>query len=243
MGKHVPLYEWPLEEAIHNNEQGLWRESYKENCDRARVIERAIGEHYHDNVLEDCVQPLIERYGFDRVNWVLANTVQQKMQDGRFSQNNKAWARGIYIPRDDVRWHFCVESHPGLTDIFLNQARRAWQALGLFDRSHCISETDGETDYTGQVLVLKPTVLKDAFKTPEDQLFLAEGGFGCSPSASGRKVFGKFLKDGEEAHFYRQDFLGVIKDECLPDWARESLAKIHEAQAPDEDEGMTMEGM
>ena len=50
------------------------------------------------------------------MNWVLANTVQQKKEDGRFSQENKAWARQIYIPHDEVRWHFCVESHPGLTD-------------------------------------------------------------------------------------------------------------------------------
>lgn len=243
MGKYPPLYEWSLEEAIHNNEQGLWRESYRENCDCARAIERAIEEHHHDNVLEDCVQPLIDRYGFDRVNWVLANTVQQKMEDGRFSPDNKTWARGIYIPHDNARWHFCVESHPGLTDLFLNQARRVWQALGLFDRSHCLSEKNGLIDYTDQVTVLKPTVLNDKFKTPEDQLFLAESGFGYSPDARGQKVFGTFLKDGEEAQFNRQDFLGVLMDEYLPDWARESLAKIRAVQAPDEDEGMTMSGM
>ena len=98
-------------------------------------------------------------------------------------------------------------------------------------------------DYTDQVTVLKPTVLKDKFKTPEDQLFLAESGFGCSPDARGQKVFGKFLKDGEETQFNRQDFLGVLQDEYLPDWAKESLAKIHEAQALDEDDGMTMGGM
>lgn len=239
MSEHKPLYIWSLDYAVRSNERDLWRESYRENCDCARAIERAISENYHDNSLDDCVQPIIERYGFDRVNWVLANTIQEKQDDGRFSQENKAWAKGFYIPHDDVRWHFCVEAHPGLTDIFTNQARKAWQALGLFDASQCESEKDGQLDYEGKVLVLKGDVLKDRYKTPEDQLFLADGGFGCRPNSRGRKVFGKFLKDGEDTHFYREDFAGILKDEYLPDWARE---KLNELQPPGESEspGMTM---
>ena len=118
MQNYKPLYLWSLEEAIRNNEKDLWRESYKENCDCARTIEKAITDayNYEKSCLTACAKPVIEQYGFDRVNWVLANTVQQKKEDGRFSQENKAWARQIYIPHDEVRWHFCVESHPGLTD-------------------------------------------------------------------------------------------------------------------------------
>ncbi len=237
MSEHKPLYIWSLDYAVRSNERDLWRESYRENCDCARAIERAISENYQDNSLDDCVQPIIDRYGFDRVNWVLANTIQEKSDDGRFSQENKAWAKGFYIPKDDVRWHFCVEAHPGLTDIFTNQARRAWQALGLFDASHCESEKDEQLDYEGKVLVLRGDVLKDRYKTPEDQLFLADGGFGCRPNSRGRKVFGKFLKDGEDTHFYREDFAGILKDEYLPDWAKE---KLNELQPPEESEGPGM---
>lgn len=42
MQNYKPLYLWSLEEAIRNNEKDLWRESYKENCDCARTIEKAI---------------------------------------------------------------------------------------------------------------------------------------------------------------------------------------------------------
>ena len=45
MQNYKPLYLWSLEEAIRNNEKDLWRESYKENCDCARAIEKAIGFH------------------------------------------------------------------------------------------------------------------------------------------------------------------------------------------------------
>lgn len=223
MFEHKSLYIYSLSEAIRNNEKDLWRESYKENCDCARTIEKAIADNYHDNVLNDCVQPIIEKYGFDRLNWVLANTVLQNKEDGRFSEDNKRWARGFYIPREDVNWHFSVESHPGLTNLFIGQARNAWQELGLFDRTHCISEKDSETDYKNKVLILEPSVLKDDYKTPDDQLFFAKGGFGCHPNSRGRKVFGQFLKDGEETHFYREDFIGVIDEKHLPNWAAEKL--------------------
>lgn len=223
MAEYKPLYVYSLSEAVRNNERDLWRESYKENCDCARAIERAINENYRDNCLNDCVQPIIEKYGFNRVNWVLANTALQKKEDGRFSEDNKRWARGFHIPHDDTNWHFSVESHPGLTNLFIGQARNAWQALGLLDRTHCISEKDGEIDYTNKVLVLDPSVLKDEYKTPDDQLFLAKGGFGCRPNSRGRKVFGQFLKDGEDTHFYREDFIGVIDEKHLPKWAAEKL--------------------
>ena len=90
------------------------------------------------------------------------------------------------------------------------------------------------------MLVLRGDVLKDQYKTPEDQLFLAESGFGCTPNARGRKVFGKFLKDGEETNFQRGDFIGILKEEYLPEWAKEKLAEL---QPPAESDGMTMGGM
>lgn len=148
MSEHKSLYIYSLSESVRNNEKDLWRESYKENCDCARAIEKAIAENYRNNVLNDCAQPIIEKYGFNRVNWVLANTVLQNKEDGRFSEDNKRWARAFHIPREDVNWHFSVESHPGLTNLLIGQARNAWQGLGLFDRTHCISEKDSETDYT-----------------------------------------------------------------------------------------------
>lgn len=229
MADHKPLYRWSLQDAVTHNEVQDWRDSYRENCDCARAIERAIADQYHDNILENGTKDIIDRYGFDRVNWVLANTLQEKAHDGRFSQDNKRWAKGFFIPSDDVRWHFCVESHPGLTDLFINQTREAWQKLGLFDASHCSEDND----YAGKLLILKPSVLKDEFKASDYQLFYAESGFGCSPTASGRKVFGKFLKDGENTSFNRSDFLGVIKDECIPEWAAEKLAELNPLGDPE----------
>ena len=249
MSKRIPVYEWSLEDALRDNERDQWRQSYKENCDCARAIERAINENYHDHSLDDCIKPIIERYGFDRVNFVLANTIQQNKEDGRFSHDNKKWASRFRIPRDDVRWHFSVAAHPGLTNLFVNQAQKMWQALGLFDSSHCMSQNGGQLDYTGKVVVINPRIFKDECKTPEDQLFLAQHGNGCRPNALGYKVYGKFLKDGEETICLRSDIIGILKDEYLPDWAKENFAKFsnietqNDAESPTEDGGIAMGGM
>ena len=237
MSAHKPLYRHSLRDALEHNERDDWRESYKENCDCARAIERAISEHYKDNRLEDCASEIIDRYGFDRVNWVLANTIKQKDHDGRFSEANKAWAKKLYIPNDDVRWHFCAESHPVLTNAFVDQARKAWQDLGLFDASHCLPN-DSEQDYRGKVVVIDPSIFKDEYKKPDCQLFLAEGGFGASPHARGRKVFGKFLDTGESTQYNRSDIIGVLKDECLPEWAADKLEELQ----PNKNEDITMGG-
>ena len=222
------IYPYSLEYAIKYNERDLWRESYQLNCDCARAIENDINENYDGpRLADDCEKAVLGEYGIDRVNWVLANTLHERGQDGRISRSNIEWAESFHIPRDTTQYQFVVDSHPGLLNLFVNDVRWDWQALRLFDKSHC---TGTNEDYTDKVLVLNPTILKDEYKTPDFQLFLADGGFGCSPTARGRKIYGQFLKDGEETHYDRQDFLGVLKDEHLPDWAREKLAEIHKEQ-------------
>lgn len=230
MAEYKSLYKWSLNEAIRNNEKDLWRESYKENCDCARSIEKAIAKNHDGRHLNtDFMDDILEQYGFNRVNFVLANTVKQKSHDGRFSQENKDWANQFYIPHDEVRWHYTVDSHPGLVDMCVNNVRKQWQAKGLFDKNHC--EQDESIDYAGKVLILKASQLKEEYQKPEFQLFCATGGFGCNPSALGRKVFGFFLFDGEETHFSRNQFFGVIRDECLPDWAKEKLLDIQSSES------------
>ena len=238
--EHKPLYPYSLEEAVRNNEKALWRESYRENCTCANAIDRLIAENYDGQYLgQGLAQQAIEQYGFDRVNFVLANTVNHYKDDGRISRENKNWAEKWYIPDEKHTQDYALNSHPGLTNLFINQARKAWQALGLFDASHCV---DGRQDYTGKVVVLKPDVLRDEFKTPKDQLFLASHGNGCKPNAIGRKVFGQFLSDGEKTHFCRDKILGVIRDEYLPEWAKEKLLELA-PPGENESKDLTMGGM
>lgn len=88
------IYPWSLKDASAHQEIDLWRESYRENCSCARTIEKAIEKaienNYNDNILEtDAVREVIAEFGYNRVNWVLANTIQQHDEDGRYSHENK----------------------------------------------------------------------------------------------------------------------------------------------------------
>ena len=96
-------------------------------------------------------------------------------------------------------------------------------AEGMFGAGHCVP---GHLDYTGKVLILRPDVLKEEFRSARSQLWVGESGFGCSPTARGQAVFATCLGDGEKARWSRSDFLGVLDEQYLPDWAREKLAEL-----------------
>lgn len=236
---HKPLYKFSLSNAKKYDEVDLWRESHKENCVCAREIENGISDNYSDNCLNtDFAKDIITKFGFNRVMWVLCNTIQRNKHDGRFSPENKSWAKETFIPDDSERWHFEVTSHQGLVNMFTDRVRKEWTHLGLFDRTHCIEGGD----YEDKIIVFKPSTLKDQYKTPEFQLFYATGGFGCDPSKMGHQVNGYFLKDGEFTHFRRQDFIGILKEEFIPEWAAEN-AKQYQPDTQTSEPEITMEGM
>jgi hypothetical protein len=118
------------------------------------------------------------------------------------------------------------------------QLRERVQALGLFEAEQCLMNSGEELDYTGQVLVLDPDVLKEEFWTPQSQLWYACDGFGCRPHAIGRSIRAICLGDGETAKWNRSDFVGILKDEYLPEWA---AARVKELR-PQQTGGMKMEG-
>ena len=229
------LYRDSRKDAVEWGELDLWRESYKENCACARAIEKAIAENFDGMHLNaDVAKGVIAEYGFQRVNWVLSNTLNEKKSDGRFSQDNKTWGRRRYVPHDENNWMFCVDSHPAVLDGFINLARKEWDALGMYDARHCIEEIGEQLDYTDRVCIFNAQRMKESHLHPEEQIFLAQSGFGCQPNSRGTKVYGRFLCDDEECYVTRQSLVGVMKDECIPEWAQSKLAELRG------DEGMVM---
>ena len=88
------LYRGSLAEARRRNQIDLWQESLRENIRCKDAIEEAIRRDFDGMHLKgDCVRRIIEQYGFKRTAWVLSNTLQQKEWDGRFSPQNKEWAK------------------------------------------------------------------------------------------------------------------------------------------------------
>lgn len=235
------VYPYTFDFAKSNGDTALCRASYKSNVACKEAIEAAIRNNFDGSHLNiDTAKQVIGEYGYDRVNWVLANSIQQKDYDGRFSNENKDWSKTFFIPLEkgdatlDRRCYFAVDSHPAVLDGFINQARRAYKELNLWDFSHC--NTTDQLDFVGKVMVLNPTMLKDSCKSGDFQLVFCTGGFGCSPTASGRKVYGEFLADGENCQYQRDDFIGELKPEHLPSMGtsmRLTLEKLVEKVRPE----------
>ena len=122
----------------------------------------------------------------------------------------------------------------------VNLFRKEQEQLQMFDRTHCTTMTGQELE--GKVLVMSPYTLKESYWAPENQLWLASGGFGCSPTAAGRAVYATCLGDGEHARWNREDFIGILEEQHIPAWAEEKLAELRPAQQ-EQTAGPVMGGM
>ena len=110
--------------AAYNKKLPLEATMISRNC--GSDIEKGISTHFDGMHLNtDFIANLYALYGEERMNYVLANTVQMSESDGRFSPDNKAWAKGISINNsDEDRRKFYVTSHPALLDGFITAYRK-----------------------------------------------------------------------------------------------------------------------
>lgn len=236
----LPLYYDSLDTARREDDVILWRNSFKENIRCKNAIEKALAENFDGMHLKDgIIPPLAEEYGTDRLTWVLANTVKEHMDDGRFRPANKEWANGIYIPKDRRNYEFSVSSHPEIVNgLIMNYRQYLSDVLHQYGARDCLPGSNHD-NYEHQLLILNPFLLHEDYKHGDYQLFFATSGNGCDESNIGRKVFGRFLKDDEHTHFYRDEFLGIADESKLPEWA---VTRLNELRAVKEKEDVLSEG-
>ena len=120
--------------ATKHGETDVYWLSDQANFSCKVAIEQAISAHYGDNRLDtaSAVQEVMEKFGPERMNFILANTIQHKDADGRISRDNKAWAKTIPMPEDSASSQQCADLvvdrvNPGLVDLFTRQARKIVQ--------------------------------------------------------------------------------------------------------------------
>lgn len=240
------VYPYSLTEAKRLNEAKLWKASHADNVACRKAIEAAILLEYDGTRLsKNCAEGVIAEFGYHRTAFVLANSLEKKKEDGRVSRGSRDWAKGFYIPDDGGHnAAYAVANDTGTLDVFVNQFRREYQKLGLFDYTHCLPDTSKQ-DFEGKVIVLKADGIKESCLTPQSQLWLCTGGFGSRHDSSGRAVFATCLADGESARLNRQDFAGVLAEANLPEWAMEKLEQLQGPKQTADDSpemgGMTMQ--
>lgn len=82
-----------------------------------------------------------------------------------------------------------------------------------------------DDDLNDRIVVIKPEVLRREYRMATKQIKLCTGGFGASPKSRGSACFCVDLYSGKEARFERQDILGTLKSEQLPQWAALGLER------------------
>ena len=103
----------------------------------------------------------------------------------------------------------------------IQQERGVFETLSYDD---CIPGSEHE-HYAGKLIVIRSEILQRDKQTADYQLCRAESGFGCTESARGRAVYVRAVYDNREMRYNREDILGVIKPECIPNWAKERLVE------------------
>ncbi len=228
------LYRGSSGDAARLHEEELWEKSFRENVCCARAIEKEVRQRADPNdpsfLPDDCIAPVLEQYGFKRVSYVLAHTVKENDGIGALrhlvSDEAREWAaRQNVIPDSDYGRYYEIDAAIVDVNRLVRQVQEAYQALGLFDREHCALGMYDE-NVEGKVLVMKLDTLLEKFWSPENQLWLANGGFGCDPKASGRAIHATCLGDGESVYWNREDFCGVLNEQYLPEWALEKLESL-----------------
>ena len=130
--RETPVYPYPASYAHEHGELNQYRTSNEANMACKKAIEGAIRDHYRGYSLDGkaAVAEVVRAFGTERTMYILANTVRQKDWDGRISPSNKDWAKSIPIQKNPDAWggdrnvYFIVNSHPGLTDLFVNAFRK-----------------------------------------------------------------------------------------------------------------------
>lgn len=127
----TPLYLQTLAYAKEHGEAKECYASFRQNIACRDAIDQAITEHFQENRLsERAVEQVVRAFPYDRIFYVLANTVQRMEYDGRYSRRNKEWARTFPACKSegdygrDLGMELISHSHPALLDLFLTLARQ-----------------------------------------------------------------------------------------------------------------------
>lgn len=124
-----PVYAGTLEQAVRQKDADAYLDSRKLNIDCKKAIEEAIQENYDGiRLKDDAAKDVVKRFGEERMNFVMANTIRESFLEGRFSKQNKEWAEHINIPENishgrNLNLDYIIESHPVVLDDFISMAR------------------------------------------------------------------------------------------------------------------------
>ena len=122
----IPVYREYANYAYEAGEMDAYRASRDANMACRDAIEAAISANYGNNRLasESAVESVLEQFSPERVEYVLANSIQQKEHDGRIHHSLKEWAKDIQVCPDHAQYCIVDKVNPGLLSLFVTEFNR-----------------------------------------------------------------------------------------------------------------------
>jgi len=159
----IAVYKQPFAYAREHDELDQFHQGRELNAACAAAIDKAVNESRYDTHcynLKAAAKKVIAEFGAERVDWVLANTIQKWCYDGRYSDSNKKWARGYDIPSEASS--FICNTHPYVLDGFIDCAREA----AVASRPSALAALKAKPDTNRQ----QPTPRKAPKKAKQEEL-------------------------------------------------------------------------
>lgn len=230
----VEFYRYSLKTAKSDNLVDLYNESKMENRRCRDYVQNENTGFYANAYKNNCVdsdgsytRSLIEQFGMERVLNMYAVTIRAHKHDDRISKELHEWAKnfnkGLRVGEDVRDESLLTQINPGIVELLAKHVIREFEKLNLFTRDHCEDELG---DFEGKVVVISHKYLKEKYWAPENQLWLATSGFGCYADKIGQSVGAMCLIDGDKTDWRRQNVVGVLKEEFMPEWAKEKLLEM-----------------
>jgi len=128
-----PFYQQSSDYARANGELEQYRLSRNVNVLCAKEMDETIQEKWDGmHIAPDAARDVLQRFGPERVAYVLASTVLQRDWDERFSNSSRQWAKTIPMcDPENRRSSFELSSHSVKLDEFIHMARREMLAMPL----------------------------------------------------------------------------------------------------------------
>ena len=160
----VPIYREMANYAYEAGELDAYRASLDANMACKEAIEAAISENYVDYRLSTrvAVETVLEQFSEERVQYVLANTVQHNLHDGRYHAENKDWAGKISVCEENSESYIVSQVHPGLVNLFINQFKELLPEITQKQHETVSSLEPEKTDASKHRLTPDEKVIKDA---------------------------------------------------------------------------------
>ena len=243
----VPLYLKTARYARDYGESEQYHRSQALSAACREAIDKAVSENFDGMHLKDGFeQELMERYGRERVEYILATTVKKNAWDGRYSRENREWADRIPVSESESeRIACCLHSHPTVIDGLIRRIRRNAkydQFLGEVLQDNAKQQEKEEEDLAESkylketargykvVSIAQDKTGRNVAVVQRNNDFIVAIGYDTTDGTWAQGVYD--FKDAESANEYREKYYG--KDIDPPEkWyevfvSRDALIKTYD---------------